>query len=61
MIFSVLEKERVFIQDLSVTQSTLTSNEQLMKAKLRTFARKQILHKPIKKHVNMTEISRSHD
>ena len=46
-----------FIQEnvafnLSVTQSIPTSNKvkQLMKTKLRTFARKQILHKPIKKH-----------
>ena len=53
MIFSVLGKERVFIQDLSVTQSTPTSNEQLMKAKLRTFTRKQIPHKPIKKLVKI--------
>ena len=45
-----------FIQEnvafnLSVTQSIPTSNEQLMKAKLRTFARKQILRKPVKKLV----------
>ena len=43
-----------FIQEnaafnLSVTQSIPTSNEQMMKTKLRTFARKQILGKPIKK------------
>ena len=29
-------------------QSILTSNEQLMKTKLRTFAREQILRKPIR-------------
>ena len=45
-----------FIQEnaafnLSVTQSIPTSNEQLMKTKLHTFARKQILHKPIKELV----------
>ena len=45
-----------FIQEnvafnLSVTQSIPTSNEQMMKTKLRTFARKQILRKPIKKLV----------
>ena len=43
-----------FIQEnvafnLSVTQSIPTSNEQMMKTKLCTFAHKQILHKPIKK------------
>ena len=38
--------------NLSVTQSFPTSNEQLMKTKLRAFARKQILRKPIKKLVN---------
>ena len=43
-----------FIQEnvafnLSVTKSIPTSNEQMMKTKLRTFARKQILHKPTKK------------
>ena len=32
---------------LSVTQSIPASNEQMMKTKLRTFARKQILCKPI--------------
>ena len=49
-----------FIQEnvafnLSVTQSIPTSNEvkQLMKTNLRTFARKQILRKPIKKHHNI--------
>ena len=31
---------------LPVTQSIPTSNEQMMKTKLRTFARKQILRKP---------------
>ena len=45
-----------FIQEnvafnLSVTQSIPTSNEQLMKTKLRTFVRKQILRKHIKKLV----------
>ena len=34
--------------NLSVTQSIPTSNEQMMKTKLHTFARKQILRKPIK-------------
>ena len=43
-----------FIQEnvafnLSDTQSIPTSNEQLMKTKLRTLVRKQILRKPIKK------------
>ena len=46
-----------FIQEnlafnLSVTRSSPTSNEQMMRTKLRTFltfARKQILRKPIKK------------
>ena len=42
-----------FIQEnvafkLPVTQSIPTSNEQMMKTKLRTFAHKQILHKPVK-------------
>ena len=37
--------------NLSVTQSIPTSNEQMMKTKLHTFARKQILRKPIKKLV----------
>ena len=56
-----------FIQEnvafnLSVTQSIPTSNEQMMKTRLRTFARKQILRKPIKKILKkMTEIYRSHD
>ena len=45
-----------FIQEnvafnLSVTQSIPTINEQMMKTKLHTFARKQILRKPIKKLV----------
>ena len=45
-----------FIQEnlafnLSITQSIPASNEQRMKAKLHTFACKQILHKPIKKLV----------
>ena len=51
-------KERVFhsrkcsIQFyVSVTQSIPTRNEQIMKTKLRTFARKQILRKLIKKLV----------
>jgi len=58
-IFSVLgtkfEDKRTcfFIQEnvafnLSVTQSIPTSNKQMMKTKLRTFARKQILRKPIR-------------
>ena len=47
-------KERVFIQknvafNLPVTQSIPTSNEQMMKTKLRTFARKQVLRKPVRK------------
>ena len=37
--------------NLSVTQSIPISNKQMMKTKLRTFARKQILHKHIKKLV----------
>ena len=42
-----------FIQEnvafkLPVTQSIPTSNEQMMKTKLRTFARKQILRKPLR-------------
>ena len=46
-------KERVFIQknvafNLPVTQSIPTSNEQMMKTKLRTFARKQVLRKPVR-------------
>ena len=46
----------LFIQEnvafnLSVTQSSPTSNEQMMKTKLRTFVRKQILRKAIKKLV----------
>ena len=45
-----------FIQEnvafnLSVTQSIPTSNEQMMKTKLCTFAPKQILHKHIQKLV----------
>ena len=45
-----------FIQEnvafkLPVTQSIPTSNEQMMKTKLRTLARKQILGRPIKKLV----------
>ena len=35
--------------NLSVTKSIPTSNEQMMKTKLHTFARKRILRKPIKK------------
>ena len=47
---------RFFLQEnvafsLSVTQSIPTSNEQMMKTKLRTFACKQIMRKPIKKLV----------
>ena len=34
--------------NLSVTQSIPMSNEQMMKTKLRTFAGKQILWKPIR-------------
>ena len=37
--------------NLSVTQSIPTSNEQMMKTKLCTFARKQILRKHIQKLV----------
>ena len=42
-----------FIQEnvafkLPVTQSIPTSNEQMMKTKLLTFARKQILRKPVR-------------
>ena len=41
----------------SVTRSIRTSNEQMMKTRLRTFARKQILRTPIKKLLKkMTEI-----
>ena len=45
-----------FIQEneafnLSVTQSIPTSTDQMMKPRLRTFARIQILRKPIKKVV----------
>ena len=36
---------------MSVTQSIPTSNEQLVKTKLHTFAHRQILRKPIKKLV----------
>ena len=53
-----MKKERVFhsrkcsIQFYqSHIQSALESNEQMMKTKLRTFARKQILREPIKKLV----------
>ena len=47
-------KELVFhsrnvVFNLSVTQSIPTSNEQLMKTKLRTFAHKQILREPKEK------------
>ena len=34
--------------NLLLTQSVPTSNEQMMKTKLRTFAHKQILRKPIR-------------
>ena len=58
-IFSVLgtkfEDKRAcfFVQEnvafnLSVTQSIPTRNEQMMKTKLHTFARKQILRKPLR-------------
>ena len=57
-IFSVVgtkfEDKRVFfIQEnvafkLPVTQSIPKSNEQMMKTKLRTFARKQMLRKPVR-------------
>ena len=50
------------IFDLSATQSIPTTNEQMMKSKLRTFACKQILRKPIKKRVKeMAETQRSHN
>ena len=47
-----------FIQEtlafkLPVTQSIPTSNEQMMKTKLRTFARKQILRKAVRKFRKM--------
>ena len=42
-----LIQENVAI-DLPVTQSIAMSNEQMMKTKLRTFACKQILHKPVR-------------
>ena len=42
--------------NLSVTRSVPSSNEQMMKTKLRTFARKQIRRKPIKKLQKMAEI-----
>ena len=44
--------------NLSVTQSVPSSNEQMMNTKLRTFARKQIQHKPIKKLQKMAEIEK---
>ena len=54
------QKSVVFIQEnvafnLSVPQSIPTSNEQLMKTRLCTFARKQILRKPIKKLVKKND------
>ena len=50
------------IFDLSATQSIPTTNEQMMKSKLYTFAHKQILHKPIKKLVKkMAETQRAHN
>ena len=65
-IFIVLgtnfENKRVFfIQEnvafnLLVTQSIPPSNERMMKTKLRTFAHKQILHKPERTFEKMTEI-----
>ena len=47
------QKSVFFIQenvaiDLPVTQSIAMGNEQMMKTKLRTFACKQILHKPVR-------------
>ena len=47
------QKSVFFIQenvaiDLPVTQSIAMGNEQMMKTKLRTFARKQILRKPVR-------------
>ena len=56
-----------FIQEnvpfnLPVTQSIRTSNEQMMKTKLHTFARKQILRKTVKNllkySVHMTKAQR---
>ena len=54
-----------FIQEnvafnLSVTQSIPTNNEQMMKTKLCTFARKQILCKHKETFEKMSEISFSH-
>ena len=54
------QKSVVFIQEnvafnLSVPQSIPTSNEQLMKTRLCTFGRKQILRKPIKKLVKKND------
>ena len=44
-------QQNVAFNYLSVTQSIPTSNDQMMKTKLRTFACKQILCKPVKKLV----------
>ena len=46
-----IQENVAFISQLLIYQSPSipTSNEQMMKTKLRTFARKQILRKPIKK------------
>ena len=44
-------KENVAFNYSSVTQSIPTSNEHMINTKLCTFARKQILRKPIKKLV----------
>ena len=44
-------RENAAFNNLSVTQSIPTSNEQMMKTKLCTFARKQILRKHIQKLV----------
>ena len=45
-----IQENAAFIIQLLIYQSHMfTSNEQMMKTKLRTFARKQILRKPIKK------------
>ena len=45
-----IQENTAFVQ-LSATQSIPTTDEQVMKTRLRTFARKQILRKPIKKLV----------
>ena len=46
-----IQENLAFNLPVSITQSIPASNEQMMKAKLHTFACKQILHKPIKKLV----------